>query len=235
LPKKYPKPADNQLAILTLNYFNGSTSTQTLSYLYLAGAWQQIYMITSAQYALAGHAGYNQFNSADDANLVAYLNAILKADAGVSVTVKTGDVKYVSFNYYNTAKKITSQRVLILVYNGANWTMTGATTLGFVKNSSGWVADPTVYHTVNSVDIKLVTASTIGTSDQRTDLGKYGDFSGWAAADLQKALILVLTADYKTPTPNINYKITYLNYTGGADVATVATFQWNGTAWIVSK
>jgi hypothetical protein len=235
LPKKYPEPADNQLAVLTLNYFSGNTSTQTLSYLYMAGAWQQIYMITPAQYALAGHAGYNQFSSTDDANLVAYLNAILKADVGVSVTVKTGDVKYVSFNYYNTAKKITSQRVVILIYNGTNWVMTGASTLGFVKNNNGWVPDPTVYYTLNSKDTKLIAASAIGTDSQRTDLGKYGDFSGWAAADVQKAIILVLTTDFKTPTANIDYKITYLNYTGGADVATIATFQWNGTAWVVSK
>jgi len=42
---------------------------------------------------------------------------------------------------------------------------------------------------------------------------------------------LVLTTDYPTPTPNINYKVTYLAYSGG-DVATTLTFQWNGTAWV---
>lgn len=234
LPYKYPSPVDNQLAVLTFNYYNGATTVQTFSYLYLGGSWQQIYMITPAQYASAGHGGYNQFSSTDDASLVGYLNAILKADIGVTVTAKSGDVKYVSFNYYNSGKKITSQRVLILIYNGTNWVMTGASTLGFIKNNSGWVPDPTVYYTLNSADTKLIAASTIGTDAQRADLGKYGDFSGWAAADLQKAIILVLTTDFKSPTPNVNYKITYLNYTG-SDVPTVITFQWNGTAWVLSN
>jgi hypothetical protein len=48
-------------------------------------------------------------------------------------------------------------------------------------------------------------------------------------------MILVLTADFPSPKPNVNYKVTYLNYTGGTDVPTVLTFQYNGTAWVAEQ
>ncbi|MDB5137649.1 MAG: hypothetical protein JWP37_4252 [Mucilaginibacter sp.] len=231
LPYKYLAPVDNQLEVLTFNYYSGTTTVQTYSYLYLGGAWQQIYMITPAQYASVGRGGFNQFTSTDDANLLAYFNAILKADLTVSPIAKSGDIKYVSFNYYSSTK-ITSQRVLTLIYNGTNWVMTGTSTLGFLRTNGTWIADPTVYYTLKAIDTKLIAASSIGTAAQRTNLGQYGDFSGWLAADVQSAMILVLTTDFPTPTPNVNYKITYLNYTGGADVLTTLTFQYNGTAWV---
>jgi hypothetical protein len=95
-----------------------------------------------------------------------------------------------------------------------------------------------VYYTLTTADTKLIgnpngtNNQNIGTSAQRADLYQYGDFSGWAAADLQSAMILVLTTDFPNPTPNINYKVTFKVYTGGTDVPTTLTFQWNGTAWI---
>jgi len=235
LPYKYPNPIANQLAVLTFTYYNPpTTATATFSYLYLNGAWQQIYMITPAQYTSVGRGGYNQFTSADDASLNSYLNAILKADVALSATAKVGDVTYVSFNYYNSAKA-TDQRVLPLVYNGTNWITTSLTynTLTFVKSSGNWIQDPTVYYTLNKADLTLIGNSAIGTSANRTDLVKYGDWeTSWTTADIQSAIILVLNADFPKPKLNINYKVTYLYYTGGADVPTVAIFQNNGTAWV---
>ena len=232
LPYKYPAPADNQLAVLTYTTYPANATPQPpYSFLYTGGVWQQIYMLTPAQYALVGHGTYNQFASADDANIPAYLNGILKADVGLAATAKIGDVKYVSFNYYSSTK-VTSQRVLTLIHNGTNWTLNGNATLGFIKNNSGWVPDPTVYYTLSSADTKLIAGSTFGTDAQRANLKQYGDFSGWATADIQSGIIVVLTADFKTPTPNVDYKVTYSNYTGGADVPTVLTFQYNGTAWV---
>lgn len=231
LPYKYTSPVNNQLAVLTFNYYNNSTTVQTFSYLYLAGAWQNIYMISPAQYASVGRGAYNQFSSSDNATLVAYINAILKTDLSVSVTAKAGDVKYVSFNYYSSSK-ITSQRVLTMIYDGTNWGTSNTSTLGFLRQNGTWIPDPTVYHTLTAGDITLIANSSISTSTNRADLAKYGDFSGWSAADLQSAMILALTTDYPNPTPNINYKVTYLAYTGGSDVPTTLTFQWSGTAWV---
>jgi hypothetical protein len=235
LPYKYPAPVSNQLAVLTFNYFSSpSTTVQTFSYLYTGGAWQQIYMISNAQYASVGRSNFNQFTSADDANLIAYLSGILKADIALSATAKYGDMQYVSFNYYFTSTKSTYQRVIPLLYNGSSWIHTASitNTLSYVKSGGTWIADPTVYYTLKTADTKLIAASTIGTAAQRTNLGQYGDFSGWAAADIQSAMILVLTTDFPSPKLNIDYKITYLNYTGGSDVPTTLTFQNNGTAWV---
>lgn len=231
LPYKYPTPVANQLALLTFNYYNGgSTNVATLSFLYLGGAWQTIYTISPAQYTAEGLGKYDQFTSAQ-ANLPGYFNALLKADVVLMATAKYGDVQYVSFDYYGGG---TFQRVIPLVYNGTNWVNTAVitNTLNYIKSNGTWIPNPTVYYTLGKADFTLIANSTIGTAAERTNLGQYGDFSGWAAADLNSAMILVLTTDFTTPKVNIDYKVTYLNYTGGADVPTVLTFQYIGTAWV---
>jgi hypothetical protein len=236
LPYKYPTPVANQLALLTYTYYqSGATPSAgvpaTGSFLYLNGAWKPIYTLSAAQYTALGRGSYNEIISADNANLPAYFNTFLKNDPTIADTAKAGDIEYVSFKYY--AKPVTAQRVLPLIFDGSNWVTTPTTTntLSFVKSGGTWIPDPTVYYTLTSADTKLIAASTIGTAAERTNLGSYGDFSGWAAADLNSAMILVLTTDFPKPTLNINYKVTYLNYTGGNDVPTVLTFTNNGTAW----
>ncbi len=230
LPYKYPTPVTNQLAVLTFNYYNVTTATATFSFLYLNGAWQQIYMVTPAQYTSLGLGGYDQFTASNNANLPSLLNALLKADPLVSANAKYGQVEYVSFNYYGGG---TFQRVLPLTFDGNNWVNTATTTntLAFLKSGGTWIPDPTVYYTLSKADLTLISNSTFGTAAQRTDVGKYGDFSSWAPADLDNAIILVLTTDFPKPKINVNYNVTYLNYTG-SDVPTVVTFQNNGTAWV---
>jgi len=237
LPYKYPAPVNNQLAVLTYTYYqSGATPSagipMTSSFLYLNGQWQEIYTLSAAQYTALGRGSYGEIIAADNANLPGYFNTLLKADPTIMDTVKRGDVEYVSFKYY--AKPVTAQRVVPLVFDGTNFvnTPTVTNTLPFVKSNGTWIPDPTVYYTLTSVDTKLISNSSFGTAAQRTDLGKYGDFSGWSAADLQSAITLVLTTDFPNPTPNVNYNVTYLNYTGGTDVPTVFTLQWNGTAWV---
>ncbi|WP_428331523.1 hypothetical protein [Mucilaginibacter sp.] len=239
LPYKYTAPVANQQVVLTFTYYNppAANTAATFAFLYLNGAWQQIYLLTPAQYTAIGHGSYNQFTSADDASLTAYINTLLKADLSVAAVAKVGDVKYVSFNYYNAAK-VTDQRVIPFTYNGTNWVTTSLTinTLTFVKSGGSWIQDPTVYYTLVAKDFTLIGNSTVGgtaEASNRTNLLKYGDWeTTWTTADLQAAIILALTADFPTPKVNINYKVTYLLYTGGKDVPTVATFQYNGSAWV---
>lgn len=141
-------------------------------------------------------------------------------------------MEYVSYSYYASGNY---QKVLALTYDGSNWGAVSQQATGsFIKKNGAWVAVlpiPTITHTLTSADVTLIANSTFGTSAQRTNLAKYGDFSSWAAADLDNAFILVLTTDYPNPVVGDNYNVVYLNYTGGADVPTTITFKWSGTAW----
>lgn len=234
LPYKFPNPVQAQQEILTFAYYNGqATATSTFAFLYTNGAWVQAYLVTPAEYVAVGHPAYSQFTSADDANIPSYLNIILKSDPSVMATAKVGSIQYVSFNYYNSAK-VTDQRIIALGYNGTNWVSTATNTLAFLKSGGTWIPDPTVYYTVTKADAALIAASTIGTASQRTNLGSYGDFSGWASADLNSAMILVLTTDFPSPKTNITYKVTYLLYTG-VDTPTTRAFIYNGTTWVAQQ
>jgi len=232
LPYKFPTPATTQQEILTFAYYNGqTTTTSTFAFLYLNGSWRQAYLLTPAQYAAVGRPAYSEFTSADDANIPSFLNAVLKSDPSVMATAKSGSIQYVSFTYYNSAK-VTTQRVLAMGFDGTNWSPLATTTLAFLKSGGTWIPDPTVYYTLTKADITSIGNGTNGTTSQRANLLQYGDFSGWSKTDLQNAIIVVLTTDFPNPKVNINYVVTYLNYTNSADVPTTITFQYNGTAWI---
>lgn len=256
LSYKYPAPMPNQLQVLTWTFYptipasapavypgiyvttTDKVTTATGSFSFINGAWIQAYQITPAQYASVGRGQYNQFTSADDPSLISYLNNLLKTDPYVAGNAKAGSVEYVSFNYYSSTK-VTSQRVIQLLFDGTNWGPSKGT-LTFVKSNGKWIPDPTVYYTLTTADTKLIgnpngTNNTdIGTSAQRANLYQYGDFSGWAVADLNKAMILVLTTDFPHPTINISYKVTFLVYSGG-DKPTTYTYVYNGTSWTAKQ
>ncbi|SDS64419.1 hypothetical protein SAMN05216490_1533 [Mucilaginibacter mallensis] len=240
LPYKYPSPVVNQLSLLTFTPYP-ATLTPPYSFLYLNGAWSEIYTITPAQYAVYGLGKYNQFTSTNDATLPAMLGALLKTDLTIQDTVKAGDIEYISFNYYGSDKG-TYQRVIPLEYDGSNYVAPKtyvAGPLNFVKKSGQWQYVqplPVIPYTLTAADIKLIAASTVAPSGQLSNLGSYGDFeSAWTTAQLDAAMILVLTADFQTPQINTNYKVTYLAYVGGTDVPTSLLFQWSGTAWVAQQ
>jgi hypothetical protein len=230
---KYPNPVANQLAVITYVLYTGVDNTVTNSFLYINGAWKLIYQVTPAQYASVGEGKFNQFEAADLSKLPGYLNFFLKNDITIADTAKAGDVEYVSYAYFASSKDY--QKVIALTYDGNNWGQISIQkTASFTKTAGAWIAVlpiPTITHTLTSADLTLIANSSAGTAAQRSDVGKYSDFSGWSAADLNTAMILVLTADYPTPATKTNYNVIYANYTGGADVPTTLTFQWNGTAW----
>jgi hypothetical protein len=265
LPYKYPTPAANEQHILTWIFYptilttapqiypglsisstlSGTTTTTlaTGSFAYINGAWVQDYLITPAQYAAVGRGQYNQFTSADDATLISQLNGILKADAGAMATAKAGSVQYVSFNYYSSTK-ITSQRIIPLVYDGTNWGRTSASgTLTFLKKNGKWIPDPTVYYTVASKDFTYIGTLTSdvlagATTNAISNYAKYGDFTTsstsayyWSPAQIDAAMIAVLKYEFPSPVVNNPYKITYLLYTG-TDTSTTSTFIYNGTTWV---
>jgi len=236
LAYKYPTPAANQLAVISYTLYTTADNSVVNSFLYLNGAWIKIYQVTPAQYTQAGEGKYDEFEAADLSKLTGDFNFFLKNDITIADTVKANDVEYISYNYYATTDY---QKVMALTYDGTNFVTTlNATqqTGSFLKSNGTWAAVlpiPTIYHTLTAADITLIAASSFGTSAERTNLSSYGDFSSWATADLDNAFILVLTTDYPNPIQKENYVITYKNYTGGADVPTNVTFQYNGTAWVV--
>jgi hypothetical protein len=236
LAYKYPTPVANQLAVITYVLYTGSDNTVTNSFMYINGAWQKIYQISAAQYAAVGDGTYNNFSSGEISKLPGYFNFFLKSDVTIADTVKANDVEYVSYQIYQGK---TYQKVLALTYDGNNWGVISIQkTASFTKTNGAWVAMvpiPVITHTLTAADVTLIANSNIGTSAERTNLGKYGDFSNWAAADLNAAMILVLTTDYTSPATKTNYNVIYLNYTGGSDIPTTLTFQWSGTAWVAQQ
>jgi hypothetical protein len=232
LALKYPNAVANQLAVLSYTLYTTADNSVVNSFLFLNGSWIKIYQVTPAEYTEVGEGKYDQFTAASLSSLPGDFNFFLKNDISIADTAKAGDVEYVSYSYYASSAY---QKVLALTYDGSNWGAISQQVPGsFLKKNGAWVAVlpvPTITHTLTSADVTLIANSTIGTSSERSNTAKYGDFSGWATADLDSAFILVLTTDIPTPVVGDNYNVVYLNYTGGADVPTTITFTWSGTAW----
>jgi hypothetical protein len=234
LAYKYPAAVANQLAVISYTLYTGVDTPVVNSFLYLNGAWILIYQVTPAQYTLVGEGKYDQFTAADVSKLPGYFNFFLKNDITIADTARANDVEYVSYGYYASGNY---QKVLALTYDGNNWGAISVQVTGsFLKKGGAWtpvLPVPTINHTLTAADVALIAASNVAPSTLLSNLGKYGDFeTSWTTAELDAAFILVLTTDYPTPVVGDNYVITYLLYTGGADVPTQLTFQYSGTAWV---
>ncbi len=244
LPKflayKYPAPVANQLAVITYELYTGVDTKTTSSFLYLNNNWIQAYTLTPAQYASVGEGKFNELTSGDLSKMPGYFNFFLKNDITIADTVKAGDIKYVSYNFFGTDKK-DYQKIMALAFDGTNWNTSisaSQVTANFKKTNNVWtpvLPVPTFYHTLTAADITLIANSNFGTAALRSNLGKYGDFeTGWSTADLNGAFELVLTTDYPNPQTGANYIVTYLAYNGG-DTATNVTFTYNGTAFVPAQ
>jgi hypothetical protein len=244
---KTSSTSPNQEVMFTYIYYeSGITSaaiTVTDTFILVNGTWIKAYTISSAQFTSIGNA-YGDFSSTDGPLINTYLGAILKADLSVTAKAQVGDVKYVSYKYYNSKN---FQRVQPLTFDGTNWV--GVATLSFINTNGIWAADPTIYYTVGGVgsaDLTLIKNSGIGGTTLASDLAstvKYGDFDtywvslapGATNVWLNQAFVLILTANFPAPKVNVPYKINFPYYTGGKDVTTTYSFTYNGTAWVAGQ
>lgn len=244
---KYPAAAENQLAVLAFDFYDQGVTTTGVqqSFLFKGGAWTKLYTISPAQYNSIGKGGKNNdFVTADAALLPTYFNAFLKADPAVYITAKAGDVKYVSFKYYqaatgsgaNSKPAVTSQRVIALTYNGTNWTtIATAGTIIFVKTNDIWVADNTINFTLTTTEYKYIADIPNIASDAATgNLRSFGDFNiqggatSWTEDQINKGIITWLAYKYTKPEVDQLFVITYLAY-NGANQNVTKTFTYDGT------
>lgn len=242
---KYPGAVENTLAVITFNFFDqGASSIQTHSYLYMNGAWVRIYHITAAQYTAMGKGGNNNNFVAADAPLIpTYINTLLKADPSVSVTAKAGDVRYVSYRYFAGGSAPNNfQRVVVLTYNGTDWTTkpAAATPLIFAKTNGVWVPDNTVRYTLVKADYNFIAAiPNIGSAAAMANLASFGNFNiqggttTWTDAQIVSGISQLLKNKYVTGLPNQKFVITYAAY-NGANITPVKTYVYNGTAFVIA-
>jgi len=245
LPYKFPGVTNGTLKLLTWTIYPAATTGSPVmpySFLFVNGAWQAIYTVQPTQYTALGIGKYDEFTTAFT-NLPQTLGALVSTDVTVTDTVKTGDIIYVSYNYY-ISSTADYQRIQPLEYNGTKFVVPYSypVTINFIKTNGAWAYVqplPVIGHTLTAADITLIAGSGTATgasSSVLANLGSYSDFeSAWTPAELDLAFILVLKADYTAPVTNTNYQVTYNAYIGGGDVPTTYSFQWNGTAWVAQQ
>lgn len=247
LTYKYPNPVANQLSLLTYNWFlSGVTPNAgivtTDSFLFLNGTWTKLYTVTAAQYTALGRGNYGNFTVADNASLPGWFNSMLKADQVVSATAKAGDVKYISYKYYNSSNKTNYQRVLALTFDGTNWVTKPTTfnTLTFVKKDGKWVPDNTIYYQLVSDDYVNISKGTIGSDAARSNLGQFKNFNitaggttTWKDDEINQAVAAYLKTKYTSPADGQVFKITIYVYNSGVYSYPVKTFVYTGGAFVL--
>lgn len=242
LDLKYPSPVANQLAVLSYTYYeSGATSSAGIpavhSFIYLNDEWVKAYQVTQAQYISAGKPGTLNFGSADEANLVGYFNGFLKADVVVSAKAKAGDIKYISFAYYNSGSRLTYQRIKWMTFDGMNWgskAVAESAPLTFLKQDGKWIPDPTIYYTMVAVDYTNLNLPnenyTFGTAANRGNVAQYKSFNTnatngtqWTPDEIKLAMIYTLNKVFPAAVadPELPYKITYYAYAGSYSYVTL--------------
>ncbi|OCX54500.1 hypothetical protein BEL04_09690 [Mucilaginibacter sp. PPCGB 2223] len=235
LAYKYPTPANNQLAVLTYNYFESGYTTGSIttdSFLFLNGSWTKIYTVSPGQYASVGRGLTNTFNTADLKQIPTWLSSFLANDLTVSTAVNNvGDYKYISYRYATTY-----QKVLALMWNGASWV--DRDQVSFIKQNGVWI--PIITVIFGKADYAVLANATMGTAAARANVVSFGDFNiqsptsttYWTDADLKAAIIFMLKAKVPSPVVNNPYRVTYAVYTGTVSNVT-GTYVYDGTNWIL--
>jgi hypothetical protein len=248
---KYPTATEGKLAVITFNFFDqGATTTAVQqSFLFTGGVWTKLYHISPAQYTLVGKGGNNNdFVTADAATLPAYFNAFLKADPSVSVTAKSGDIKYISFKYFqaatgtapNVIPAVTSQRIMILTFDGVNWTTTSTPfSIIFAKNNGVWVADNTVNYTLTPADHVTIAGLTFGSDAARANLLSFKSVdlrstsaTKWLPTEIAAAVAAFAKIKYGTGEQNQIFNLSYYGYTG-TYAYVVVKLKYVGTDFVI--
>jgi hypothetical protein len=232
---KYPQASSpvNKLVLLTYNYFQSGATTSagvvvTEAFLLLGSGWQKIYLVSPTQYASVSRGVNNSFVSTDVSTLPSYFNSFLKNDAAVMGAAKAGDLRYVTYKYYQSST-ISHQKIYLLQYDGSNWSPNA--TLSFIKRDGKWIPDPTVYYTMlpaDYTDIADNAPATIGNTANRANLKSFKNFNlvtaqatGWATADVEAALIFILNKKFPSAAadPNVIWNVSFVAYTGSTGTA----------------
>jgi hypothetical protein len=241
LPYKFPSVPNNTLKLITWTiYPTGTLPAVPYSFLYLNGSWHAIYTLQPAQYTTLGVGKYNQITSSTTTNLPQTLGALVNNDVTITDTIKTGDIVYVSYNYYVSATA-DYQRIQPLEYNGSKFVSPYSfpVTINFIKANGIWgyvQPLPVITYTLTKTDMTNIANSgtlTGASASVLTNLGSYFDFeSAWSATELDAAFTFVLKTAEPSPVTNTNYAVVYPAYVNGGDVPTTYYFQWSGTAWV---
>lgn len=233
---KYPAAAEDQLVILTFDYYTGVTETRKDAFVFKNGAWIDAYYVSPADYAAVDRGQYDNFTSADDEMLAAYFDKFLRDNI---VGAKTGDIQYVYYVYYSGS---TQKKIYTMMFDGAKWVgvtsnVIAAKTIQFAKANDTWKPDLTIRYTLTSADyITISTIETVGTADNRSNLAKYGNFyqgsttstSYWSPAQVIEALGALLKQKYPQAEEGQKFQVTYTVYNSGAKDLTTTLQLENG-------
>jgi hypothetical protein len=244
LAYKYPTPAERQLVAVTYKLPDPADNTKTItakdSFLYMNGAWMNIYHVSDADYTATGNGQFKNFDANSDAYLLTYFNQFLKNFyVNNSLVARVGDVQYVSYTYFGGG---TNQRLAAMVFDGTNWieaaTQLMDSTLKFKKNNGEWNVDLTVTYTLVNADYSWIgkdnPTPNYGSDTNRPNLAQFrsyftqtpGDTRYWSQEEIDKSLIAFIQNKYPNPKEGVKYQIFYKIY-NGATVTVSATFEKN--------
>lgn len=222
LNAKYPNAVEGTLAVLTYTWYNGSaeprSSTVTDSYYFTNGEWLDTYHVSNEDYVTVGRNRFNNFTTSDDDFLADHFNIFLSNSI---VGHKVGDVKYVSYAYYNG--KSTVQQVMAMTYNGTKWVpveddLIVHPVLRFQKKDSKWVADRSITYSLVPADYAWIAGqANISTAGNRANLAKYGNFNtfSWTNEDILFAMSELLKNKFPNAPEGQKFTVTYDAYPTG--------------------
>jgi hypothetical protein len=231
----YPNAEANKLAVLTYDWYYGaaspSTQEKTGSYYFVNGKWVEAYHVSVADYTSVNHTKYT-FSSSDGDNTALYFDKFLKENV---FGAKAGDVQYVSYAYYSSSSRKTSQRIMTMTFNGTSWVpvekdMVYTSALQFLKEDGNWKPDITIKYALTSSDYQWIAGNAaLGTNASRSNLGQYGNFyqgnpnssNYWSQDMINVALAALLKNKYPNAEVGQKFLLTYVAYNGGNTSITI--------------
>ncbi|MFD2517202.1 hypothetical protein [Salinimicrobium flavum] len=236
LNHKYPEAKTGDAVELTYEYYAGSTSTRTTTYVFMNGAWEEAVTLERADYTAMGES-YPNFSSRNDA--IEDLSTFLKLEYPYA---EAEDTKAVIYALHIGGGK-TVKQVEIFTYDGAAWGSPGSvveTTLQFGHDGTAWEPDNTVVYILGPADFTFISDELGDTYDDPAwSAGNYNNFDRrfgnpnyWSDDMLVEAMNILLN---EKVAPNAEegqkYVMVFAIYNGTAGTEQLSLIKQGGV-WV---
>ncbi|WP_435315467.1 hypothetical protein [Cellulophaga fucicola] len=219
LEAEFPAAAEGDFVALTYEYYSGSTTDLTDSFLFENGEWTRFAGFTPAEYTAMGE-DFPNFSSHDEAALKI---AVTLPERFKFETKEAGDIAVASYelskvtgeNPDGSSIRKTFTYTSNFIFDGSKWSKydnVASETIQFAHDGNTWVPDNTIKYTLTGADYALVGNGQYSNFDVRD-----GKDDASEEARLAK-MITILSANFPTVEEGQKYSVTYNVYSGANEV-----------------
>ena len=233
LEAEFPAAAEGDFVALTYEYYSGSPTDLTDSFLFENGEWTRFAGFTPAEYTAMGE-DFPNFSSDDEADLKI---AVTLAERFKFETKEAGDIAVASYELSKvTGKKPDGSDIRKtftytsnFIFDGSKWSKydnVASETIQFAHDGNTWVPDNTIKYTLTGADYVLVGNDRFPNFDVREGKDDASEDARFAK------MVTILAANFTDVEEGQKFSVSY-NVYSGSDAVWIMNIIFEGGVYVL--